>query len=338
MKKIIWFDLTNTPHNIFLNPIVNNLRSKFDMLFSMRDFAETENLFKQIYSDPYIVIGNHKGKNKILKLLGSLERTIKLYNQIDYFDLKISVGGDASNYVSKMKFKKSITFDDNETAPNWRYSGFSDFSFWPKSIDSKILLRQGFKDYKLYQYDGYKEDIYVADYIPNNRFIESLPFKEYILVRPENINANYIQNGTIKSIVPDLLTELNKKGFNVLYLPRYDGDMKYAESFKNIYIPDKPINGLDACYFSSAVLTGAGTLAREAACLGIPSVSFYAGKNILSVDKNMAADGLIYLSRDIIDIMKYLKCSKRSEVSLEKSKFVKNQVINKLNQVIDSLI
>ena len=46
--------------------------------------------------------------------------------------------------------------------------------------------------------------------------------------------------------------------------------------FQNIkiFVPEGPLNGLDVCY-SDAVLTGAGTFAREAAILGTPAISFF---------------------------------------------------------------
>ena len=47
--------------------------------------------------------------------------------------------------------------------------------------------------------------------------------------------------------------------------------------------PEEPLNGLDVCYYSKSVLTGAGTFAREAA-FGYLAVSFSRRKT-LTVDK-----------------------------------------------------
>ena len=338
MKKIIWFDLTNTPHNNFLFPIYENYKESFDFIFSMREFSETEYIFNTKFGKPYKIVSSHKGKNKIRKVLGLVERTIKLFFLIDKFDIKISVGGDASNYVAKFRKKISITFDDNEMAPNWRYSPFSDFAFWPKAVDEEVLLNQKFKSEKLYRYNGYKEDIYLADFMPNKNFLNEIPFDKFIIVRPENVQANYIRNGNVKSIVPSLLKKLLAEGYNIVYLPRYEIDRSYANNLKNIYIPDNPIDGLNACYYADVVLTGAGTLAREAACLGVPAVSFYAGRELLAVDKQMIKDGWTFFSRDVESIIGHMKTVKRRERSLERSKKVKKEVMEKLTEVIDSFI
>ena len=126
-------------------------------------------------------------------------------------------------------------------------------------------------------------------------------------------------------------------GFNILYLPRYKIDNLYFSPKNNVYVPPQPLNGLDICYYSTAVLTGAGTFAREAACLGVPAVSFYAGETLLAVDKKMIKDGWMFFSRDSEKILDYIQNKKRRNVSLERSKQVKKEVIDKLKQVIENL-
>lgn len=281
--------------------------------------------------------GKHKGNNKVSKVIGVFERAHLLNKELPDFDLKISVGGDASNIVAKWRGKKSITFDDNETAPNWRYSHFTDYAFWPKAIAVEKLIRQGFKLNRLYQYDGFKEDVYIADYIPDNNFLNKLPFSRYVVLRPENIQANYV-NTKQKSIVPDLLSKFNEANINVLFLPRYKEDRIYSKGYKNVFIPEGAVNGLDACYFSDAVITGAGTLAREAACMGVPAVSFYSGKNLLTVDKKLIDMKWIYHSRSANDIYHYFINSSRKRRSLERSQQVQEEVKQKLIEVIDILI
>lgn len=336
MNKTIWFDITNTPHINFFKPIIMRLREDYKLIYSLKDFAETVPLFEKDIQEKYVLIGTHKGKNKFSKVLGMLSRISKLNSSISHFDIKISIGGDSSNYLAKIRRKKSITFDDNETSFNRRYSLFTDMAFWPKAIPQAELARQGFKRNKLYQYDGFKEDIYVADYHPDDNFSNSLPFEHYVVVRPENLQANYIDNDSAKPITPKLLQALSKAGYNILYLPRYAVDKAYAEGVKNIYIPDKPINGLDACYYSEGVLTGAGTFAREAACLGVPSFSFFAGKSLLAVDKAMIRDGKMFFSRDLSELMARLKTSNRTDVDLNRSKVVQEEVITKLKEVIEA--
>jgi len=336
MRNTVWFDFTNVPHVSFLLPFVKLLEERYNIIYSLRDFAETEGLFREKINKPYFAAGKHKGSNKISKVFGVFERARLLDKMLPAFDLKISVGGDASNMVAKWRGKKSITFDDNETAPNWRYSHFTDFAFWPKAVEVKKLLNQGFKTNRLYQYDGFKEDIYIADYIPDNSFLNKLPFKRYVVVRPENIQANYV-NTKQKSIVPDLLNIFDIANINVLFLPRYKEDKIYSKGYKNVFIPKAAVDGLDACYFSDAVITGAGTLAREAACMGVPAVSFYSGKDLLSVDMKMIEMGWLFFSRDPDKIFQYLQQKKRENKTIDRSRNVLRDVKEKLSEVIEHM-
>lgn len=303
-KKTIWFDITNVPHVNFLLPIVHKFEGELDIIYSLRDFAETKSLFEKRIGNEYIEVGQHKGGSKLRKLLGVVERIFLLNKQIPEFDIKISVGGDASCIIAKLRGKLSITFDDNEKAPNWRYAPFSDLAFWPKVVPQQKLRNQFFKK-NLYQYNGYKEDFYLANYEPNPTFLEQLPFERYVVVRPENIKANYVEGR--QSIVPELLQALDAKGYNILFLPRYESDRDYAQGIKNIYIPAEAVNGMDACYYADAILTGAGTMAREAACLGVPSVSFFAGAHLLTVDQSLVDAGKMFYSRNVEQIMQFLE-------------------------------
>ena len=339
MKKTIWFDITNVPHVNFLLPVIHKYEEEFDLVFTIRDFAETKGLFEKRVGKPYLLIGEHQGGNKIKKILGMLKRIWSLYRQVPHFDIKISLCGDTSSIVARARRKMSVTFDDNETSPNWMYAPFTNLAFWPKVINPAILRKQGFKK-NLYQYNGYKEDFYLANYEPNPAFLEQLPFEHYVVVRPENIKASYVEGR--QSIVPELLKALDAAGYNILFLPRYESDRDYAQGIKNIYIPKDAVNGLDACYYADAILTGAGTMAREAACLGVPSVSFFAGAHLLAVDQSMVEAGKMFYSRDVQQIMHFLDNSRNSFFTsrgggiagLERCKQVQQEILNTLDKKI----
>ena len=124
----------------------------------------------------------------------------------------------------------------------------------------------------------------------------------------------------MQSIVPELVDVLIKKGHNILFLPRYKDDQKYVSKHKKIFVPEGPLNGLDVCYYSDAVLTGAGTFAREAAILGTPAISFFAGKKLLSVDASMIQSKMMHHSRNVNEIMSILESSRKGNQILRKVK------------------
>jgi predicted glycosyltransferase len=334
MSKI-WFDITNTPQVHFLLGVKKMLASaNNEFIYSTRDFSETVKLLEKAIGNDYIVFGKHHGKSYINKVSGLLNRFWQVYKNIPDFDISISNGSENAIWTSALKRKKSIAFGDNDLARQWTYGRFVSFAFFPNAIPKEVIIKQGISEDRLFLYNGYKEDVYLHDFTPNTSFPSSLPFENYVIVRPENIMANYIRNDGVQSITPDLLKRLSGNGVNILYLPRYAFDRDYAKGLKNIFIPDGPINGLDAVYYADAVFTGAGTLAREAGCLSVPSFSFFAGSDLLAVDKQMIKAGLMHFSRNPDELYKQFKSSVKTAPDLSRSKKAAAEIRDKLTAVI----
>jgi hypothetical protein len=327
----IWFDFSNPPHvNLFL-PFINHFNEKKKIVCTARDFAETIKLLDK-YGIKFLLLGKHAGKNRISKVYTLLLRNISLFSQVPDFKLCISSSFE-SQQIAWLKRKVSIMFDDNEIAPNWLYSKFATFVFVPAIIDKNLWKKQGIIEKKIFQYPGLKEDIYIADYSPDPNFLNEIPFTEFVTVRPENILASYVPDN-VRSIVPGLIRALISRGINVLYLPRYEIDYTYVDKHDKIFIPKQPLNGLDVCYYSAAVLTGAGTFAREAALIGTPAVSFFAGKDLLSVDKHLIKEQKMYYSRSSSDILSFLSQTKKRPFNNMKSLNIKKFVIDKIESIL----
>jgi uncharacterized protein len=334
-KKIdIWFDFSNPPHvNLFL-PILKHIeRRGLSCHSTAREFVETTGLLDKNGVE-YSIYGRHGGKNRILKALSLIKRNYLLYTNLPDFRFSISSSFEAPE-ISWLKKRPAIVFDDNEIAPNWLYAKFARFVIAPSVIDIKAWEKNGINRKKVLQYKGFKEDIYIADYEPDKYFMEHLPFSKFVTIRPENLFAAYVPKNS-KTIVPELINTLTLEGYNILYLPRYEKDREYVNEQPNIFIPDKPLSGLDVCYYSDAVLTGAGTFSREAAILGTPAVSFFTGNQFLAVDKKMFEEGMIFHSRNVKKIVNYLKNNPKRErvMDITRSKAVQNEVFTILDKII----
>jgi uncharacterized protein len=331
--KTIWFDFTNPPHvNLYL-PILKHLGLNNKIISTARHFVETKSLLLQ-NNIPVKIIGAHGGKSKIGKILAFAERDLKLLFEVPKFDISISSNYEAPQ-VSWLRRKPSIVFDDNDISPNWLYSKFANYVICPESINKQAMISMGINPRKLITYSGYKEDIYIAGFHPDPDFKNKIPFPDFVTVRPENLFASYV-NKSSKSIVPQLIDTLSKKGYNILYLPRYELDRSYAKKQDNVFIPEFPLNGLDVCYYSSAVLTGAGSFSREASLMGTPAVSFYAGTDFLSVDKKLFAEKKIFFSRNVDEIMKFLSSAQKRSIEFTRSIAVQNEVFGIVDQIVNN--
>lgn len=327
----IWIDITNTPQVSVLLPIIKHLEKKHELYITARDFSETLPMLNQ-NGIKHQIVGDYKGKSRLKKALGLASRIWQLYKNIPEFDWAISLGGNYTATIARLKGKKSIVFSDNDISFKLPAYKFANYFIFPKYFDySAIQKKYNIQPNQIFAFDGFKEDIYIADYEPDNNFLKLLPFKEFITIRPENLKASYVPKDSI-TIVPQLFEKF--KDENILFLPRYEEEKQFAKGYSNIFIPDHPLKGLDVCYYTSCMLTGAGTFAREAALLGTPAVSFFPGKTFLTVDEVMQEKGWEFKSRDVDEIYKYVKGTNKVKRD-SKSKAVLNQVLGFIDQIIN---
>lgn len=277
------------------------------------------------------------------KILSVASRTLNLAVSAPIFDVSMSFENTMSEVVSKIRLKPSILFCDNDLK-------FSQKKFLIQDLESKFKSSAGyviipevcfdnfckiFDVNKLITYNGCKEDIYIADYKPDPNFFNKIPFESFVVVRPEALASFYVKEN--KSIVHDLLKAFEKENINVIYLPREKKDISYAKGCK-FYKPERALNGLDLCYYADAVLTGSGTLAREAACMGTTSVSFFPSSKLLSVDQQFVDKKKMLHSRDVNEIVDYVlnKTKKESNLNLYQAKLVKKSVSTKMKELIEN--
>jgi len=328
----IWIDITNTPHVNVLMPVIRHLEKEHTLIFTARDFSETLPLLEKNGIKPF-VYGGHQGKSRIKKVIGMFHRMWWLLVKLPSYDLSISLGGNYTSMISFLRRKKSIVFSDNDISFKFFSFAFGSYFIFPFYFKyEKIKKRYKLKDSQIKTFQGFKEDIYIADFVPDSDFKKQLPFENFITIRPENLKASYVPKDS-KTIVPALFEIF--KDENILFFPRYEEEKEYAKGYKNVYYPPAPLNGLDVCYNTKAMLTGAGTFAREAALLGIPAVSFFPSEVFLTVDIVMQEMGIQFKSRNPQEIKNYVDNAEKREVSLERSKQIKNEVLAIIDEIIE---
>ena len=330
----IWIDITNTPHVNVLMPIIRHLEKDHELIFTARDFSETLPLLKKNGIMP-IVYGNYKGKSRVKKMMGLLGRMWTMLFKLPKFDLALSLGGNYTSAIAFLRGKKSIVFSDNDISFKFFSFAMGSYFIFPYYFKyQKVQKKYRIKDAQIKTFNGFKEDIYIAEFEPDPAFLDQLPFRDFITIRPENLKASYVPKDST-TIVPQLFEVFKDK--SILFLPRYEEEKKYADGYANVWYPNGPLSGLDVCYYTEAMLTGAGTFAREAALLGVPAVSFFPSPVFLSVDEAMQELGIEFKSRDPLAIRQYVDTAARKEASTERSKAVQKEVFDIIDGIIEEV-
>lgn len=336
----IWVDIINPSHALFFNVVLKDLRDeKFQV--TIRERAETVELTKMLGIEGRVIGSDHR--NSVKKSLGMVSRTLSLWTTVDAFDCALSFENGMSVMVSKMKGGRSVLLCDNDLKFFQKKSVLQYMETGVKDLADKVIIPQAcYKSFSsnmhghgLFAYDGYKEDVYIADFTPDTRFLDKLPFEKYVVIRPEALASFYVLEN--RTIVPDLVRLFRENDINVVYLPRDKGDAEYAAGL-DAFIPPQALNGLDLCYHASAVLTGSGTMAREAACMGKPSVSFFPGDGLLSVDRELIDSGKMFHSRDPKAIFHHVMSGMDASggVDLSRSRKVRSDVIRLIREACAS--
>jgi len=336
--KNVWVDIINPSDALFFGSLIPELEG-YQVSVTIRDRAETIDLCNSFGIHGEVIGVDYQ--TPLRKSVGMIYRTLKLHTEIGNFDYAMSFENGMSTLISNLKRKLSILFCDNDLKFLQKTSPIQDLEMRLKLLADHIIVPKAC--YPLFSknnrkcnivfYNGYKEDIYIADYEPNPSFRQKIPFENYVVLRPEALGSFYVTEKW--SIVPQLLQFFRREGINVVYLPREKEDFRYAMGFDEVFIPKSPLNGLDLCYYSDAVLTGSGTMAREAACLGRKSVSFFPSDLMLSVDSQLINEGKVFHSRSSVDIVDYILQTSAPRVGdLTQSKKVKNEICNLITNIL----
>ncbi len=337
--KRIWIDLLNPSHPLFFKPVVEELSKTNQIVTTMRQRGETLVLAEKLGFK-----GKAIGKDyekPLQKTFSILARTIQLFTYAPKYDIAFSFENPMSVVSSKLRFKRSILMLDNDLkykikgnliqALESKFKTGASHIIVPKACES--TFEPHIKRSKLLTYNGYKEDVYIADFEPDPGFKDTIPFDDYFVIRPEALASFYVQGKG--SLVPELLKQFIKEDLNVVLLPRDRGDKKYIQDSKKVYIPKDALNGLDLIYHSKGVLTGSGTMAREAAVMGRKAVSFFPNETLLSVDQDLIDKKRMIHSRDIREIMDHI-LSSSNNIKNRDSKSVKSDVMKILHEIIEN--
>jgi predicted glycosyltransferase len=300
--KTVWIDIDNSPHVPFFMPIIHELKEQgIELVLTARNIYQVVELL-DFFQLPCKVIGRHYGKNKFLKVFGNLLRTVELAPTAAGLrpDLAISHGSRAQLLISKALGIPTIMLHDYEHSTK---TGFieSDWIMMPDVIPAGAMSK---KQARVLRYPGLKEDVYVPGFRPDPSILSQLGISRdelVVAIRPPATEAHY-HNPESEVLFAETMRFLGSiPKVRAVTLPRNGRqaeqlrkDWKEMIADGRMIIPSSPVDGLNLIWFSELVVSGGGTMNREAAALGVPVYSIFRGK-IGAVDQYLADQGRMTL-------------------------------------------
>src|SRR6185436_7009564 len=160
-------------------------------------------------------------------------------------------------------------------------------------------------------------DVYLADFVPDPAFAETLRKLNIasddvlVVARPPAREALY--HRFENELFDHLVAHLNAQpAVKLVMLPRSGAQREDygSRGLANLIIPRDALDGANLIAAADLVVSAGGTMNREAAALGVPAISVYAGKWAAIDDELMQEGRLRRISaREAIDALSIKKKS-----------------------------
>jgi len=291
----IWFDLSNSPHiNLFVRMIRDLEAEGHEVVITCRPLANTIDLL-DLHGLRYEVVGVHYGGNFKMKLLGFPIRVWQLrrYLKSRRIDVAISQSSFHSPVVARLLGVRSIYMNDNEHAlGNIPAFVCASRILVPEFLADEKLRKQWASAHKVIHYPGVKEGIYLwalDEQLARKRRTAAPKERPTVYIRPEPWTAQYYKGS--RNFMDDLILGIKDQA-RVVVLPRgkAQGVHYRDQRFAGVEVVDTALDIADVAPDCDLFVGAGGTMTREMAVLGIPTISVYQDE-LLDVDRYLLDAG-----------------------------------------------
>jgi uncharacterized protein len=329
----LWIDLANSPHVPFFRALTKKFaEAGHEIETTAREFAETVPLANAAGFTPHVV-GAHGGRQVSAKAGNLMGRAWALagWARKRHFDLAISHNSYSQILTARALGIRSVTLMDYEYQPaNHLAFRLTSRIIVPASFPARRLRRYGASVGKVRRYHGTKEDVYLADFQPDTSFDAQLcelgldADNVLVLMRPPAHDALYhrFQNKLFDEAL-ELLIE--KPNVQVVLLPRNEAQRAAYAGKSGVIVPAAPLDGANLIAASDLVISAGGTINREAAALGVPAASIYAGR-WAAVDEQLLNEGRLQRIASRSDLRE-LKIQKKSFANPRRASAVIDEIV-----------
>jgi predicted glycosyltransferase len=259
----IWYDACTGKHVRYAVAVAHRFRKLgHEVVLTTREHPDTLELVK-LLNENFIVVGKYGLGSLSRKLIESTRRQLKFCRMFEKNppDIGISHGSVELCRVAFGMGFPSICTNDSPFAEAVRRltTPLTDYLVIPKAIPKSFFESCGAK--RIIQFDGVDEVAWVKDFKPK---IEQKYERPLIVVRQLQTMASYAKGKADTTLI--LAKKLTALG-NVVFLARYS-----RRPTKKMIIPPKLLDTVNLAAQADLVVSAGGTIAREAALQGTPSI------------------------------------------------------------------
>jgi predicted glycosyltransferase len=291
----IWFDLHNSPHINMFRELIADLQADHEIIITARALANTVDLL-ELHRLEYSIVGRHYGASTLRKVMGYPERVRDLHRFLRdrSIDLAVSQSSFYSPVVARLLGAPSIYLNDNEHAlGNVPAFLFADIILLPEFLSLERVRWQGARAAKVRHFPGIKEGLYLwsfaEQFMSRRSDNASRGGRKMVYLRPEPWTAQYYK-GSVHFLDNLLLGLRDHVQLTVLPRGRLQGEHYKDPKFEGIRVVDTALDLREIAPDCDLFIGAGGTMTREMAVLGIPTISIYQAE-LLEVDRYLLRVG-----------------------------------------------
>jgi uncharacterized protein len=344
----VWIDLENTPHIPFFQPIIRELQKQgHQVVLTARDCYQTCEM-AGFHALEYQKIGRHHGRHLIAKVWGLLARGALLVRFARHQKpcLALNLGSRSQNLAAKLLGIPVVEIMDYEHTAEAAILK-SHWYLTPTAVFDAV--HGGKPTPRIRTYAGIKEDVYVPDFKPDESILDQLGLRGaeiLVTARPPATEAHYHNPEAEKLFARFMRRALGCPGVKMVLLPRnsrQEAELREQNpqwfTNPNLVVPDRVIDGLNLMWHSDLVVSGGGTMNREAAALGVPVYSVFRGPTG-AVDRQLSEQHRLILIETAADVDHKIHLTPRTKSRLPDITVpgALTDILSHLGEIIASLV
>ena len=297
----VWIDLANSPHPLLFAPIARRLEEQgHEILVTVRDNAQTAELARAHWPSS-TVIGGESPAGRFAKATVLARRVADLarWARLRRPDVAVSHNSYAQVVAARTLGIPIVTANDFEHQPaNHLAFRMATRVLVPEALRWSGVERQGARLQKTVFYPGLKEELYIGDFVPDRDVLQTLGIERsaddaIVVARTPPTRAVYHRFPN-PLFVETLLALDKQEKVKIVVLTRHAEQRGALEALdlRHCVLPGNAVDSRSLMHAADLVLGAGGTMTREAALLGIPTLSLFAGKQP-AVDRWLEQKGLL---------------------------------------------
>ena len=297
----VWIDLANSPHPLLFEPVARLLEHRgHEVVVTARDHAQTVQLARAVWPAVEVVGGaSPNSRTAKVAMLADRFRLLRRFAIRERPDVALSHNSYAQVVAARALGIPAVTAMDYEHQPaNHVAFRLASVILLPEALRGSEVVGQGATPAKTRYYDGLKEELYLGEFTPDPGVLGRLGIERsdgtpVVVARTAPSRAAYhrFQNTLFVDVLKLLEAE---DGVHCVVLPRHPDESERLAGIGGgrLIVPQAAVDSRSLMAAGDLVVGAGGTMTREAALLGVPTVTLFGGRPA-AVDRWLEHQGLL---------------------------------------------